>query len=57
VCSGSRKGLGRMGRGRETRGRGCVHGGVRGREVREIVVADRRGPQANEASVRTGGQR
>jgi hypothetical protein len=29
------------------RGRGCVHGGEHRREVREGVVADRRGPQAS----------
>jgi hypothetical protein len=44
VGAGSRKGLGHVGRGRETCGRGRVHDGERGREVREQVVADRRGP-------------
>jgi hypothetical protein len=33
--------------GREMRGRGRVHGGEHRREVREGVVADRRGPQAS----------
>jgi hypothetical protein len=32
---GSRKGLGRVGRGRETRDRGRVHDREHGREVRE----------------------
>jgi hypothetical protein len=30
VCAGSRKGFGELGRGRETHGRGCVHGRERG---------------------------
>jgi hypothetical protein len=48
VGGGSRKGLGRVGRGREMHGRGCLHGKERGREVREGVVADRWGPQTSE---------
>jgi hypothetical protein len=35
VGAGSRKGLGRVGRGRETRGRGRVHDEEHEREVRE----------------------
>jgi hypothetical protein len=42
------KGSGAWGRGQETCGRGHIRGGVRGREVRERVVADRWGPQVSE---------
>jgi hypothetical protein len=42
------------GRGRETRDRGHVHGGLCGREVRERVVTDRRGSQASEGERANG---
>jgi hypothetical protein len=54
VGVGSRKGLRRVGRGWETCGRGCIHDGESGREVREGVVADRRGPQASEGERANG---
>jgi hypothetical protein len=57
---GCRKGLRRGGRGREMRGRGHVHDGGHGREVREEEGADGWGPReerelANRRSALTGG--
>jgi hypothetical protein len=48
------KSSGAWGRGRETRGRGRVHDGERGRKVRERVVADRQSPQAIEGECANG---
>jgi hypothetical protein len=48
------KGSGAWECGRETRNRGRIHGGLRGRVVRERVVADRRGPQASEGERANG---
>jgi hypothetical protein len=48
------KDSGVWGHGRETCGRGCVHGGEHKREVREGVVADMRGPQASEGERANG---
>jgi hypothetical protein len=47
VDVGSRKELERVGLGRETLGRGHVHDGERGRQVREGVVVDWRGLQTS----------
>jgi hypothetical protein len=52
VGVGYRKGLRRGGLGREMRGRGCVHHGGRGREVREEEGADGWGPWAERERTR-----
>ena len=57
VGAGSRKGVRRVGEWLGNTWCGRVHGGERGREVREGEVADRWGPWPARKSVRTDDQR